>query len=95
MAIIFVWWPHCAFMCVSRARFQSKGEVQAKKLPSAGRMWPVGRMLTPPVLGGKGSWKNKSAYHKSLFAKSVGSLNRDKFFRNIRKIQMFGSTRIS
>ncbi len=51
--IIFVCGPHFAFMCVSQARFQTKGEVQAKKLPSAGRMWPVGRMLPPPVLGGK------------------------------------------
>ncbi len=43
---IFVHGPHCSFINVSRATFQSK----QKEPALAGRMWPVGRMLPPPDL---------------------------------------------
>ncbi len=35
-ATIFVRGPHCSFVSVSRAKFQSKGKVKAKKLAVAG-----------------------------------------------------------
>ncbi len=46
-ASIFVCGQQCAFICVSRARFQSKTVIEAKSLLLAGRMWPAGRMLPP------------------------------------------------
>jgi hypothetical protein len=55
-ATIFVHGPHCSFISVSRATFQSKkSNSMLKKLAFSGRMWPAGRMLPPPDLEITGS----------------------------------------